>query len=157
VWSCEPSEEEDEVPLAPEEVDPDTAIRDLTDSERSAVCEWIQIQEDRGVGFAPRDNAPVEADGLTNGGCQFGHQFQDTLARPTVSPGQCAANLALSSCNASVAELADCVIATTGGGIIHARSCGPYLEKTGCNGTVLWAYNECEGEAIDPGCRLQVE
>lgn len=158
LWSCDPEANLDTLPPSPEGVDPKTTVAELTDAERNEVCAWVELRRNGGVGFAPRDGADVGPDGFTqNNGCGFRREFSDTFVWPTVSQAQCAANLALSSCDAPVSELADCVVAMIEGSVARAKSCGLYLGRSLCNGTMFWAVNDCDEAVGSQDCSLQVE
>lgn len=148
-WSCK---EIREAPAsrAPADVKATTLVSELTDVARSNVCAWIAS-----VGGVS-DAATVAEDGYTIGNaCRYGWEPTKQALFPGVSEQQCASNLALSNCDATVGELAECVMAFSG--FDYGASCGHYLEHDGCSGTVVVAHDCSADLLVNEACRIQVE
>jgi hypothetical protein len=133
-WEC--ASEASPVPDHPSVVDEDKLVRDLTDEEREAWCAWYAPVE---PGFpAPPELEPT-ADGFyPDTGCNSSGDFLGcAVSRPTDLPASaCVANLALSTCEASVRELNDCVLSMRWFEPAPF-GCARYLDAPGCSGTLV--------------------
>lgn len=133
-WRCEDySPPDTEHPTV---VDPDKQVRDLNDDERQAWCEWYAAPE---PGFPAPPELEPNADGFyPDTGCASSSDFLGCSAnRPTGLPvSACVANLALSSCEATVRDLNDCALSMK----FFEPSpfgCARYLGASGCSGTII--------------------
>jgi hypothetical protein len=64
---------------------------------------------------------------------------------PTISREQCVANLGLTSCGASVGELADCALTIHDSCFPADRGCAPYFDHPDCSGTLVVDARESGG------------
>jgi hypothetical protein len=142
----------------PSSVDPAKPITDLTDPERQTLCQWLV------TAISPPDSPepaalPPNSDGYTEGtGFVVGTKFYCAGCIPRIPVSYCAANLAFSTCSAPVSELTDCVTTIVDACFPASHGCARYLEKPGCSGTNLVAY-EPDGSAGGPGqsCAIKVQ
>jgi hypothetical protein len=82
-------------------------------------------------------DAVIAEDGYTeNSACIGGGEFPCDARVPLLSVEQCVANLELSSCEAPVSELTDCLVTVYDGCWPAPHGCARYLEKPGCMGTI---------------------
>ena len=153
-WSCEQDERE-VLADAPAGVDPATLVSDLDAAQRTSICEWLDTLWFGGVGY-PDEPAEVGPDGYTVGnGCLYGADIGYTSLLPHVGKAQCESNLALSGCEASVAELTECILALHWWDDVYGASCGHYLEQ-GCSGTTVLGNCQPPG-GEPPSCSIKVE
>jgi hypothetical protein len=114
-------------------------ITELDDAERGAWCGWF-VDAAVGPGYAERSDAAVDEDGYTvNTGCAYGVEaFPCNGGIGPHSRGQCAENLALSSCEAPISELTDCVATIYSGACVPLEhGCARFFDKPGCSGTIV--------------------
>jgi hypothetical protein len=139
-WTC--TEWEHSVDAPPSSVDPNKPINTLTPSERAEWCDWFASAR-LGEGF-PEDPPPsIDENGyIFNNGCSYGSAFMCAAAVPSIPSATCEANLALSACDAPIAELSDCVTTVYDACWPSPHGCARYLERPGCDGTVVRAYSE---------------
>src|SRR5262249_3416078 len=108
--------------------------------QRRTWCEWFSCL---GQGAHPSTGVPVAPNGYTEDRICF--LDTELYANASISDGallsidQCETNLALSHCDATLEDLADCVLSTKRNRPTPL-GCGPYLGTTGCSGTIVNAY-----------------
>jgi hypothetical protein len=133
-WHCE--SEQLEPAQHPDVVDEGTVVRDLSDAERQAWCEWYT----QTPGFPVRPNLEPTPDGYypaTVGCVESNGTDGCALTKSTgLSTEACVANLALSSCEATVRDLNDCVL-TLDEHVASPYGCGRYIDAPGCAGTIV--------------------
>jgi hypothetical protein len=135
-WTCTDGARRG-LPGHPQEPSGTTPITELTDAQRLAWCEWYAFT-DREPGTPLPSEQPVDSDGyVAVRGCRAGNGFPCDAHMPDLAVSQCAGNLALSSCQAPISELSDCVLTVTDGCWPHPHGCARYLEKPGCAGTIV--------------------
>ncbi len=135
-WSCFNVRRTD-IPEAPVAPAPETPINALTEAERGAWCDWYELALHT-PGAPPTEDAPVGEDGrVANGSCGFRNGAACNVAIPELSRGQCAQNLALSSCAAPVAALTDCLTTAQNGCVPEPHGCARLLASPDCNGTLV--------------------
>lgn len=165
VWTCpgeaggQPGAERFVPELA---VDATTPINALTDNERTLLCQWLHDFARGGLGYPDFDENPLDDEGYTtNVGCSARWDYPNPVLVPELPSSQCVGNLAISTCEATVAELLECVNPTYLRYGLPYPGCGPYLAKPGCDGTVLNEnpYDKClgSGTADTPACDLRVQ
>jgi hypothetical protein len=159
-WSCE---NEARVPhqMPPSSPNPNNPIDRLSASERAAWCDWFAMSN-AGPGYPPNSDGAVDENGFAagGGGCAFSTVGPFCAAAvPYLSSAHCAANLALSTCQAPISELGNCVTTMLGQCWPLEHGCPRYLEKPGCSGTIVLAvppgdYGLASGS---PPCSVRVE
>jgi hypothetical protein len=120
----------------PPDVDPDTRVGEMSAEQRETWCEWYTHPD---PGFPPPPNLEPNAEGFyPDTGCNAAFDFLGcSLSRPTgLSREACVANLALSSCEATVRNLNDCVQSMTGFQP-SPYGCARYIDAPGCAGTIV--------------------
>jgi len=120
----------------PSTVSEDKPIKDLSDAEAQAWCEWFPTAVN-GVGTPPPIEGPVSSDGYVNVGATIARDFFAGVCVPTgLAVSHCKANLKLFPCEATVGELTDCVL--TGLRYYPAvHGCGRFLARANCEGTIV--------------------
>jgi hypothetical protein len=143
-WECQGPEPRPDYLQPPSVPSPERLITELDAEDRAAWCRWF-VAAESGPGYAERPDAAVDENGYTqNTSCSLGAEaFPCNAAVGAHSRAQCADNLALSSCEAPISELTDCVAT------IYSQACAPlehgcarFFEKPGCSGTLV---NDLEG------------
>lgn len=153
-----------EVPTAeehPTEVDEDRIVADMTDEERATWCAFFTAVP---AGFPERPVLEADADGLyPNTGCSStGSTLGCVVAQPSGLPAvACEANLALSTCQATVRDLNDCVL-TIRNLTPSPYGCARYLNAEGCPGTLINGGSDADVEwepssPIGNFCQVRVE
>jgi hypothetical protein len=139
VWECDEPQEPPPHLAPPEDVDGEHTVADLDDEERTAWCTWLATAMSGGPGFMLPANAPVADGYVYDFGCLFGDFTSPCNAMvPTLSVAQCAANLAVSTCEAPVSKLTGCIRDIFGGFCqLEQTTCAEYFATPGCDGTVL--------------------
>lgn len=126
----------------------DTRIRDLSDMDRQAWCEWLTAPE---PGFPGPAEVPPDPDGYYPAmGCatQSGTLGCPGILMPHNFPASaCVANLALSSCQAPLGDLTDCVL-TVRYQQRAPHGCARYLTAPNCGDTIILSTG---GSALDAG------
>lgn len=160
-WSCNGGARQPfHVPPVPP--DPGKAIHQLSPTERAAWCDWFS-HAGAGPGYPPSPDGPVDEEGFASGGggCSGGDPDSPfcMASVPLLSATQCEANLALSSCDAPLSELDDCVATLLGHGCWPlGHGCPRYLERPGCSGTIAVAHPGAYGTPTSgPRCAVRVE
>jgi hypothetical protein len=124
-------------------------IKDLTDAELQAWCTWYGdlLQP---PGHPPGIERPIGADGYARGyGAMYGSAFYAPVCMPVDIPiGYCTANMRLGPCEATVAELDDCV-ATVLRHVPTPHGCGRYLEAANCTDLFVHGPGIADG-GVDP-------
>lgn len=128
-------------------------IRDLNEAQRRAYCEWFQGSY-MPVEFPPKESPISEEGYATNLGTVFNNQqfFADAcMPLPSTVPvSYCMANLQIAPCEATVAELTDCVLTMT-----HGRpfphGCGRFKDRVHCEHTIINRL-DAAGDAGTGGC-----
>jgi hypothetical protein len=145
-------------PSHPTTLDETKPINQLTDAEREAWCEWYLVAI-QGPGLPDPPLSPLTPDGLaTQTGCTKGDIFDHKCAAiiPELPPEYCKGNLALSTCEAPVSKLSDCVLTVAGGCWPAPYGCGSYLSTPGCAGTM--AIHSVDGPDSGKGnCTVDVQ
>jgi hypothetical protein len=133
-WKCETASDAREVEPFPAIADDTVLVRDVGDEEAEALCGWLTS---RGEGFPEPPELTPDANGLyPSSGCRGSHYFDCHAFWPDDVPASaCLDNLAVSSCEASLAELRDCML-TMLSSVPVGIGCGPYFAKPGCSGTI---------------------
>lgn len=125
----------------PTTVDESKRVRDLTDAERQAWCAWYEVLVvTYRPPYSPPPEGPLSPDGYTmNTGCNISNgDFACRGNMPTSLPvSYCKGNLGLSTCEAPVSELSDCVLTTLRGCLPSPFGCALYLGAPGCSGTIV--------------------
>jgi hypothetical protein len=115
---------------------PTTRVADLSDTDRTAWCNWL-VSATRGSDEAVE---AIDDNGFVNvapyGQSYCGSPVTDAVL-PFLPAIQCEQNLALSSCEAPVSELSDCVITLLSSCAPSPTGCRRYLETPGCFATVV--------------------
>jgi hypothetical protein len=150
-------------PEAPSSVELSKRIVDLTPEDRATLCAWYAPAAERGF-----TEAPVFADGdgfSPDTGCAFATAVNcSTLTPVTLPTWACEANLALSACQATVADLNDCYL-TARSGYPSPRGCARFLSEPECAGTLVVHAASAEAVAGPPelegppelDCRVRIE
>ncbi len=136
-WSCEEEEGPDVTP-PPESIPTDTPINAMSDSERAAWCGWFATAYN-GPGFPEEAPSPVNDEGYTtNTGCRGSGSSAPTCSAfiPGLDRTGCEGNLALSTCDAPIAELTDCVLTVFDLCWPAPHGCARYLSRPGCDRTI---------------------
>jgi len=134
-WQCTSTVTERGSASGPPGVDAMKPVAELTDAERSAWCDWYSdIVYEPG---APDHADPVDANGYAASGWILGSRPECLACLPLVSRANCAANLALSSCEAPVGALTDCVVTVQDVCTPAPHGCAPYFDTPNCDGTML--------------------
>jgi hypothetical protein len=141
-WAC--AEGVPPQPPHPTTLDETKPINQLTDAEREAWCEWYLVAI-QGPGLPDPPLSPLTPDGLaTQTGCTKGDIFDGKCAAiiPELPPEYCKGNLALSTCEAPVSKLSDCVLTVVGGcwPAPNGYGCGSYMSTPGCAGTMAISF-----------------
>jgi hypothetical protein len=168
-WHCQ---NPDEPPLSdgthPTTLDETKRVRDLTDADRQAWCEWYGVVQY--AVYRPPNSLPAEtplspAGYTTNTACSFSYSgFACSGAMPLSLPiSYCKGNLGLSQCDAPVSELSDCVLTMQRECRPSPFGCALYLRARGCSGTIVTAPDtgDAGAGAINPfdtslGCPVRV-
>jgi len=134
-WSCV-EDGRDNIP-APPTVPVGTAVNALSDQQRADWCDWYTTVFN-GPGYPEPTPAAIDANGYTvNTGCNFGWEFPCQGMVPTLSSDYCEGNLRLSTCEAPIAELSDCLRTIVDSCWPSPHGCARYLERPGCDGTIV--------------------
>ena len=152
-WEC--AHEGRYVPGPPADVDAGKRVSELSSDERVAWCHWFTKPE---PGFPERLELKPDADGYyPDTGCYTTTDLDcDVLMPSALSAGACTANLELSSCEAPVSELNDCV-RTIMSTVPQPRGCARYLEAPGCSGTIVIGRDaRAPGDSTNERCRVRV-
>ena len=133
-WKCETASDAREVEPFPEIADDTVLVRDVGDEDAEALCGWLTS---RGPGFPEPPELAPDANGLyPSGGCRGSHYFDCHVFWPDEVPAAaCIDNLAVSTCEATLSELRDCML-TMLSGVPVGIGCAPYFAKPGCPGTI---------------------
>ena len=137
-WQCESTSPERGSPSGPAGVDATTPVAALTSAQRSAWCEWYSDAYN-GAG-TPDSTDRVDDNGyITLNGVAVGSRLECLACLPSVSKAGCAANLALSTCEAPVGALTDCALTIMDVCTPAPHGCAPYFDSPNCDGTMLVA------------------
>ncbi|HSU41213.1 MAG TPA: hypothetical protein VLJ38_16665 [Polyangiaceae bacterium] len=136
-WQCTSTAPERGSASGPAGVDATKPVAELTDAERSAWCGWY-ADAYFGAG-APDVPDNVDANGYAGGGWTVGARLECLACLPAVSRAECAANLALSTCEAPVGALTDCTLTILDFCTPAPHGCAPYFDAPNCDGTMLVA------------------
>ncbi|MCK6537308.1 MAG: hypothetical protein L6Q84_30430 [Polyangiaceae bacterium] len=158
-WKC--SDTSRQLPGHPTGIDGAKPVSELDAAERDAWCQWY-LSAYRGVGFPPPAAGPLTPDGMTTmTGCTFGQpfRFQCTASIPELPLEYCVGNLALSTCQAPVSELSDCVLTAIGECWPSPHGCARYLSRPGCAGTIAVpaTAGSSGGAGGGPSCSVKVQ
>lgn len=156
-WKCEEQGRTDLV-APPSSVPAETPISALSAEERAEWCDWYTTVFN-GPGYPEPPAAAVDAMGYTvNTGCNLAWDFPCQAMVPTVASSDCEANLALASCDAPIAELSDCLLTVVDSCWPSPHGCARYLERPGCNGTMMVSTlgYEDAGRDVVNACRIRV-
>jgi len=154
VWSCiDPPPPMDRNP--PESALGERAVKELDAAERAEWCAWYASLT-VAPGFPATPDRPVGPDGFVEGpGCSLQAQRPCQAALPVLSATQCAANLAVTGCEAPVSDLTACITnmydgcSPTGDGCVD-------LFLAGCEGTMVTRYlGEPLGQPFSCGVRVE--
>ena len=144
VWSCE-EQGRDDLTAPPSSVPEGKAITALSDEERAEWCDWYTTTFN-GPGYPEPADSVVDSRGFTvNTGCNLGGAFPCQAMVPPVSSAYCEANLRLSSCEAPIAELSDCLVTVMDSCWPSPHGCARFLERPGCSGTIVVSYDGTSG------------
>lgn len=136
VWDCMKIGRPWEVPDPPSMPEPASPINTLTDADREAWCRWFQDTVS-GPGFPPMPDSEVGPDGKTlSSSCAYAYGAACNVAVVTLSPRQCAQNLAVSQCAAPIGNLTDCVTTAYSECLPSPHGCARYMAY-GCSGTIV--------------------
>jgi hypothetical protein len=143
-WSCQ-EEGRDDLTPPPSTIPAGKAVNALTSEERAEWCDWY-VTLFNGPGYPEPPPSAVDENGYTmNNGC-YGAQGHPCNAKvPTISSGDCEANLGLTSCEAPISELSDCVTTVIDVCWPSPHGCARYFERTGCNGTIATEWDGSAG------------
>lgn len=134
-WDCR--SQRVDLPMLPANFPGSKRIRDLTDGDRQNWCAWLTEPE---PGFPSPPEVAPDADGYyPEMGCatQSGTLGCPGIMEPHGYPASvCVANLALSSCEATLGDLTDCVL-TVRFQQPAPHGCAPYLTAPGCGDTII--------------------
>jgi hypothetical protein len=122
-------------------IDPEKLVRDLTGAERQAWCAWL-LDASVEPGFPlPRDLSAEEGGFYPQTGCQgcAGGIGIDGMIPIALPVSACVDNLAISTCEATMADFDDCIRSML-------SECWP--QPRGCDGTIA---------SRGPSCRVRVE
>lgn len=157
-WRC--GQEAPPAVAHPSVIDEDKIVGELTAAERAAWCAWYAPVE---PGFPQPRLLPANEDGYyPYTGCATGTSLGCNYTLPMGLPARaCEANLALSSCAATVFELNDCVLSLRNQ-TPSPFGCARYLDSPGCSGTLVNGVGEVPSvaSAALPGndsCLVKVE
>jgi hypothetical protein len=154
-WQCESTALDRGSAAGPAGLDPTTPVAALTDTQRAAWCDWYSDAW-HGPG-APDVPDHVDASGYTTlSGAAAGSRPECLACMPGVSKAGCAANLALSSCEAPVGALSDCVITVLDLCVPSPHGCAPYFDSPNCDGTIAVSRLGGDGATSDP-CSIRVQ
>ena len=127
-WNCSTREE---LLAGMRAIEPTRPVAALSAEERWDWCRWFEMES------LPTALAPVSEDGCTfNTGFRQGTLSFNSARYPQLVASQCVANLALSSCDAPLAQLTDCVDSIRNN-VPSPVGCAPYLDTPGCVGTII--------------------
>jgi hypothetical protein len=151
-WSCETSSNAREVEPFPALADDSVLVRDISDDDAQAMCGWLTY---RGEGFPEEPELTPDANGFyPSSGCRGSHYFDCHIFWPDDAPAAaCVDNLAISSCEATLSELRDCML-TMLSSVQVGLGCGPYFAKAGCAGTI--AIPNATGGLTGDACHWRV-
>lgn len=140
-WTCVKPEP---VPEPLDSIDSTKLVRDLSEAEQQTWCEWfLSITVPPGAPAPP--NPPPTSDGYyPYRGCMGcgGGIAVNGMIPPGIPVPVCMANLALSTCEAPVAELNDCARSMVASCWPQPRGCTRYFEA-GCSGTIITQGTSC--------------
>ncbi|MEJ7730212.1 MAG: hypothetical protein WKG00_13465 [Polyangiaceae bacterium] len=163
-WSCVAEHPGADLPAPPATVDPGNSIDALSAAERSAWCAWYDTAH-MPPGHPPLPETPLTTDGWTgtDGSClNGGGDFFSAGSLVHIPPSYCESNLGISTCEAPVSELTDCVLtilsSASGGHWPYHHGCARYLDKPGCLGTIVSPpIEEGASDGFGAGCDLKIE
>lgn len=125
-------------------IDDTKLVRDLSEAEQQRWCEWfLSITVPPGAP-APPNPPPTSAGYYPDNGCMGcgGGIAINGMIPPGLPVPVCMANLALSTCEAPVAELNDCARSMVSNCWPQPRGCTRYFEA-GCSGTIIHQGASC--------------
>lgn len=142
----------------PDVVDEDRIVAEMSEAERAAWCAWYAMPP--APGFPEPPVLEPDANGFyPDTGCNASADFLGcAVQRPTDLPAAaCAANLALSTCQATVRELNDCVLSMMRF-TLSPGGCARYIDA-GCSGTLVISDGTTFEDpfAMSQSCRVRVE
>lgn len=136
LWSCEELGRQNLIDPPPS-VPPERPITELSDEERAAWCDWLMTTYN-GPGFPEPSAGAIDENGFTqNRACTLAWDAPCLGMMPWITSADCEANLRLSTCQAPISELGDCVLTVTDSCWPSPHGCARYLERPGCSGTVV--------------------
>lgn len=120
----------------PSVVDENAIVSELTEQQRAAFCAWYAPPVE--PGFPEPPVREPNANGFyPYSGCAVTEALGCTTNLPTGLPAAaCEANLALSTCEATMRDLIDCVLSAQRGNP-SPNGCPSYLATPGCSGTLV--------------------
>jgi hypothetical protein len=112
-------------------------VNDLDDAERESWCEWYSCD------VAYNGAYPVETQGgyTIDPACAASDAFTNNGTFAQLPVSYCKDNLALSTCEAPISDLSDCVL-TFRTNTPSPGGCGRYFATPGCSGTIVVANDE---------------
>lgn len=126
-------------------IDSSTPVNALTTDERHTWCQWYLDVVQGGPGF-PEPTDEVDENGyVTNAACSGSGEPNFSGGMPILSTADCVGNLSLTSCEAPLEALNDCV-RTFQNRLPSPRGCAPYLDAAGCSGTMVNAGTPGSGD-----------
>jgi hypothetical protein len=144
-WSC--TEDIENQPSAPPtSPDPTKPINTLSPEERASWCDWF-ASVTVGEGHPEPAPPPIDENGyaIARGCARAVGSPRCSAAIPVIPRSTCEANLALSTCEAPLSELSDCVQTLYDGCWPHPHGCHRYFEHPGCDGTIAISTAEPSG------------
>jgi hypothetical protein len=144
-WSCEvkggPAALVGQLPVAmqplcaPAAVDDSKQVKDLSDTEALAWCQWYAQAGER---VYPHVNPNDPPDEVTEYGSSWGYPFGQPLCIPELPPELCVKNLRTQPCTATLQELGSCLetIRAGRGGWVGS-GCGPLLGNPTCSRIIV--------------------
>ena len=157
-WSCEELGRADLV-APPASVPADRPITELSDEERADFCDWL-VTTYNGPGFPEPPSGEIDENGYTqNRACTFAWDAPCSGMIPYIPSAECEANLRLSTCEAPISELGDCVLTVTDSCWPSPHGCARYLERPGCSGTIVVSTAGLDSSGYEAAdlCKVRVE
>jgi hypothetical protein len=135
----------------PTGIDESTRVSDLSADQRAAWCDWLTQRE---PGYPPWPELEPDSDGYYPNDTCADTQYLSCAVRMPLSyaASACVANLKLSSCEASLYDLTECVLTLRYR--TNEHGCGHYIDVPGCDGTIALSGPIVDGPTNT--CRLRV-